>query len=133
MPEVDGEVDVSSSEVDGEVDVSSSERGAGGVVVVSTVADDVESPSAVTTDSVVVSDPAVVDALSEVAEVAVVAEVVVVVVTTVEDAEVEGGGGGGAADASKEFIDGKMVFRVAGGEVETLETNEFYDDRCECR
>ena len=91
------------SEVGSVVDVSS-ETGAR-VEVVSTLAGDVESPSVGCTDSVVaISDPAVVDAVSEAA---VVAEVVVV--TTAEDAEVEGVGGGSvaAADASKEMVDGK--------------------------
>ena len=71
--------------------------------MVSTAAGDVAAPSGATMEPVVMSDPAVVDALSEVA---VVAEVVVV--TTAEDAEVEGAGGGGAADVSKEFVGGKM-------------------------
>ena len=87
------------SSVTGAGVVGTSVAGAGGGV---------ESPSGATAmggSVVAVSDPAVVDSMSEAASVA--AEVVVV--TTAGDAEVEGGGVGAGADASREFVKGENV------------------------
>lgn len=95
-----GGVAVDASSVTGAGVVGISVVGAGGGV---------ESPSGATAIGgsvvVAVSDPAVVDATSEMA--ASVAAEVVVVTTAAGDAEVEGGGVGAGADASREFVEGE--------------------------
>ena len=93
-------VDASSVTGPGVVGISSVVGAGGGV----------ESPSGATaiggcSVAVAVSDPAVVDAMSEAA--ASVAAEVVVVTTAAGDAEVEGGGVGAGADASREFVEGE--------------------------
>ena len=94
------------------VDALSSVTGAGDVgISVAGAGGGVESPSGATAIGgsvvVAVSDPAVVDATSEMA--ASVAAEVVVVTTAAGDAEVEGGGVGAGADASREFVEGENV------------------------